>query len=176
MRRARQSRPTSFRFPPSPLALRRKCRCSRVVRQASPWKKTAVFSPDDRCWLGNSRYAKAPRSCLVRTSRGFGAHHLSLWCAPFDAVVRTKIADDAHQNSQDPATKPDNVREKANGPPFSASYLKLLRQFARCNAFWRHLDPMKGVIYGAISSKGVPCTKYASHFQTESPCRLFLST
>ena len=154
MRRARRSRPTSFRFPPSPLALRRKCRCSRVVRQASPWKKTAVFSPDDRCWLGNSRYAKAPRSCLVRT----------------------KIADDAHQNSQDPATKPGNVREKANGPHFSASYLKLLRQFARCNAFWRHLDPVKGVIYGAISSKGVPCTKYASHFQAESPCRLFLIT
>ena len=108
-------------------------------RPRSFGKMNTVFSPDDRCWLGNSRHAKAPRSCLVRTSRGFGAHHLSLWCAPFDAVVRTKTAGDAHQNSQDSATKPGNVREKANSPHFPASYLRLLRQFARCNAFWRHL-------------------------------------
>ena len=137
-------------------------------RPRSFGKKNTVFSPDDRCWLGNSRHAKAPRSCLVRTSRGFGAHHLSLWCAPFDALVRTKIAGDAHQNSQDSATKTGNVREKANGPPFSASYLKLLRQFARCNAFWRHLDPVKEVIRGHLPSKRVPRMKYTS-FQTESP-------
>ena len=87
-------------------------------RPRSFGKMNTVFSPDDRCWLGNSRHAKAPRSCLVRTSRGFGAHHLSLWCAPFVALVRTKTAGDAHQNSQDPATKPGNIREKANGLPF----------------------------------------------------------
>jgi hypothetical protein len=87
-------------------------------RPRSFGKKNTVFSPDDRRWLGNSRHAKAPRTCLVRTSRGFGAHHLSLWCAPFDALVRTKIAGDAHHNSQDSATNPANVQEKAKSSPF----------------------------------------------------------
>jgi hypothetical protein len=86
---------------------------------------------------GHARCALA--EVLVRTICRFGAHHLSLWCAPFVALVRTKTAGDAHQNSQDSATKPGNVREKANSPHFPASYLRLLRQFARCNAFWRHL-------------------------------------
>jgi hypothetical protein len=47
-----------------------------------------------------------------------GAYQQGFWCAPFVALVRTKIAGDAHQNSQDSATNPANVQEKAKSSPF----------------------------------------------------------
>ncbi len=78
----------------------------QVVRQASPWKKNAVFLVKEHGLFG-----ERPRSFLrmtavglatqgmprpqghavVRTSRGFGAHHLSLWCAPNLQTMRTRI-------------------------------------------------------------------------------------
>ena len=85
----------------------------QVVRQASPWKKTAVFWEKEHGLFGKRTRSFlrmtavglatqgmprrqghawcAPAGVLVRTICRFGAHHLMLWCAPKLQAMRTRI-------------------------------------------------------------------------------------
>ena len=78
---------------------------SAIAPYQLPFSAISASTPEEVPML-----ASCPASLTLEKDRGLFGKRTRTFLRM--TVVRTKSADDAHQNSQDPATKPCNVREK----------------------------------------------------------------
>ena len=155
----------------------------QVVRQASPWKKTAVFWEKEHGLFGKRTRSFlrmtavglatqgmprrqghawcAPAGVLVRTICRFGAHHLMLWCAPKLQAMRTRIHKIQLLN---PA-----MFEKSEKTALSCKLSKITEAIYQMQCVLEAFRPCERGHIRRYIKQGSSAYEVQSHFQTESP-------